>query len=87
MLETKISYQYEKWDYFVVLTFVLTTGTTICGLIPLWTSGGPLFSTMAVVMMAGLVFIILLVLLILPVIFAIYYKVNFKDFKYKIHDI
>lgn len=66
---------------------VLTTGTTICGLIPLWTSGGPLFSTMAVVMMAGLVFIILLVLLILPVIFAIYYKVNFKDFKYKIHDI
>lgn len=22
MLETKISYQYEKWDYFVVLTFV-----------------------------------------------------------------
>ena len=29
MLETKISYQYEKWDYFVVLTFVLTTGTII----------------------------------------------------------
>lgn len=29
MLETKISYQYEKWDYFVVLTFVLTTETII----------------------------------------------------------
>lgn len=62
---------------------VLTTSTTIFGLIPLWLSGGPLFSTMAIVMMVGLMFIILLVLIILPVIFSIFYKVNFKNYLYE----
>ena len=58
---------------------ILTTSTTICGLIPLWLSGGPLFSTMALTMMNGLIFVILLVLVILPLIFSIYYKVDFNS--------
>lgn len=66
---------------------ILTTSTTICGLIPLWLSGGPLFSTMAITMMMGLAFVILLVLLILPIIFALFYKVNFEKYEYKVHDI
>lgn len=65
----------------------LTTATTICGLIPLWLTGGPLFSTMALVMIAGLFSIIIIVLIILPIIFSLVYKVNFKDYKYKVHDI
>ena len=66
---------------------VLTTATTIFGLVPLWLSGGPLFSTMALVMMMGLAFIIILVLVILPVIFSIFYNVNFEKYEYKVHDI
>lgn len=66
---------------------VLTTATTIFGLIPLWLSGGPLFSTMALVMIMGLAFIIILVLVILPVIFSIFYNVNFEKYEYKVHDI
>ena len=65
----------------------LTTSTTICGLIPLWLTGGPLFSTMALIMIAGLFSIIIIVLLILPIIFSLVYKVNFRDYKYKVHDI
>lgn len=59
----------------------LTTIAALLGLIPLWLTGGPLFSTMALVMIAGLAFIILLVLFVLPMIFAIYYKVNFRNYK------
>lgn len=56
----------------------LTTTTAFLGLLPLWLTGGPLFSTMAIVMMAGLAFIIFLVLIVLPLIFTLYYRVNFK---------
>ena len=58
----------------------LTTTTAFLGLLPLWLTGGPLFSTMAVVMMAGLAFIIFLVLLVLPTMFALFYKINFKKY-------
>lgn len=65
----------------------LTTSTTICGLIPLWLTGGPLFSTMALIMIAGLFSIILIVLVVLPIVFSLLYRVNFKKYKYVVHDI
>lgn len=65
----------------------LTTATTICGLIPLWLTGGPLFSTMAVLMMAGLAGIIPIVLVVLPIMFSLFYRVNFKNYEYIVHDI
>ncbi len=61
---------------------LLTTATTCGGLIPLWLSGSPLFSPMAVTILFGLLFSTALTLGLVPVLYALLYRVSFDDFTY-----
>ncbi|MFT4627170.1 MAG: multidrug efflux pump [Myxococcota bacterium] len=54
---------------------LLTTATTVCGLIPLYIGGGPMFEPLAVVLMVGLVFGTALTLGLVPVLYAILFRV------------
>lgn len=58
---------------------LLTTATTVGGLLPLWIAGGPMFSPMAVAFLFGLVASTLLTLGLVPVLYGILYRVNFSD--------
>ncbi len=60
---------------------LLTTATTVCGLIPLYMGGGPMWEPMAVAIMSGLVFATLLTLGFVPVMYSILFRVRFKDFE------
>ncbi len=62
---------------------LLTTATTLCGLIPLWLFGGKLFESMAVSLIFGLVFATLLTLGVIPALFSIFFKINFKKYDYE----
>jgi multidrug efflux pump subunit AcrB len=53
---------------------LLTTLTTSCGMIPLWTGGGELWSPMAVTMIFGLLFATIILLIFVPVIFKLLFK-------------
>jgi multidrug efflux pump subunit AcrB len=58
---------------------LLTTATTIGGMLPLWVSHDPMFETMAVSIMFGLLFATLLTLLFIPVLYSILFRVNFNQ--------
>lgn len=53
---------------------LLTTLTTSCGMIPLWTGGGALWSPMAITVIFGLLFATVILLIFVPVIFKLLYK-------------
>jgi multidrug efflux pump subunit AcrB len=53
---------------------LLTTLTTSCGMIPLWTGGGELWSPMAITIIFGLLFATIILLIFVPVIFMILFK-------------
>jgi len=55
---------------------LLTTATTIAGLIPLWLNGGELWEPMAVAIIFGLLFSTLMSLAVVPVIYATLYRVD-----------
>ncbi len=55
---------------------LLTTLTTILGLIPLYLSGGPMWEPMAVAIIFGLLFATILTLGFIPVLYALFYKVK-----------
>jgi multidrug efflux pump subunit AcrB len=57
---------------------LLTTTTTVGGLIPLWAFGGPLWAPMAVTIIFGLLFATLLTLGVVPLLYAIFFRVSFK---------
>lgn len=60
---------------------ILTTLTTIGGLIPLWMSGGPLWEPMAIAIIFGLAFSTILTLGVLPIFYAIIFRVKYpKDY-------
>lgn len=59
---------------------VLTTFTTLGGMIPLYLDGGPMFESMAIAIMFGLVFATLLTLGVVPVLYALFFRVGFKGF-------
>ncbi len=61
---------------------LLTTATTMGGLIPLWLGGGPLFEAMAVAIIFGLMFATLLTLGFVPVLYSLFFRVKFKEFTY-----
>ncbi len=61
---------------------LLTTATTIGGLIPLYLGGGPLWEPMAIAIMFGLAFATLLTLGLVPVLYSLLFRVKFKDFSY-----
>lgn len=61
---------------------LLTTATTVGGLIPLWLGGGPLFESMAVAILFGLIFATALTLGFVPLLYSLFFRVKFKDFRY-----
>lgn len=57
---------------------LLTTATTIGGMLPLWISHDPMFETMAVAIIFGLLFATIVTLVFVPVMYAILFRVSFK---------
>jgi multidrug efflux pump subunit AcrB len=61
---------------------LLTTFTTIGGLLPLYLGGGLMWEPMAVSIMAGLLFATALTLGVVPVLYSLFFRVSFKEFEY-----
>ena len=61
---------------------LLTTVTTIGGLLPLWFGGDPLFVSMAVAILFGLLFATLLTLGFVPALYSLLFRVRYKGFVY-----
>ncbi len=61
---------------------LLTTVTTVGGLLPLWFAGGPMWESMAIAIIFGLIFATLLTLGVVPVLYALLFRVKFKGFRY-----
>ncbi|MBT4137479.1 MAG: efflux RND transporter permease subunit, partial [Candidatus Latescibacteria bacterium] len=60
---------------------ILTTLTTVGGMLPLWYGGGPMFEPMAVAIIFGLLFATALTLLFVPIMYALFFRVSFKEIK------
>jgi multidrug efflux pump subunit AcrB len=61
---------------------LLTTCTTIGGLLPLWFGGGPMWEPMAIAIIFGLLFATLLTLGVVPVLYSLLFRVKYKGFQY-----
>ena len=61
---------------------LLTTVTTVGGLIPLWVGGGVMFEPMAIAILFGLIFATALTLGVVPVFYTVLFRVSFKGFRY-----
>ncbi|MEM0911043.1 MAG: efflux RND transporter permease subunit [Pseudomonadota bacterium] len=57
---------------------LLTTATTIGGMIPLWIGGGPMFEPMAIAILFGLLFATGITLLLVPVMYSLLFRVSYK---------
>lgn len=57
---------------------LLTTATTMGGLVPLWLGGGPMWEPMAISIIFGLMFATLLTLGIVPVLYALFFRVRYE---------
>jgi multidrug efflux pump subunit AcrB len=60
---------------------LLTTATTIGGMLPLWLSHDPMFETMAISIIFGLAFATLLTLVLVPVLYSLFYRVSFRGYR------
>lgn len=61
---------------------LLTTATTVGGMIPLWTGGNPMFVPMAIAIIFGLMFATILTLYLVPVLYSLMFRVKFNDWSY-----
>ena len=61
---------------------LLTTTTTVTGLLPLYLGGGPMWEPLAIAIMSGLIFATMLTLCIVPVLYALFFNVSFADYTY-----
>ena len=61
---------------------LLTTCTTIGGMLPLWFGGGAMWEPMAIAIIFGLAFATALTLGVVPVLYSIFFKVSFDRFRY-----
>ena len=61
---------------------LLTTATTVAGLLPLWLAGGSMWEPMAVAIIFGLIFATVLSLGIVPILFSLLFGVRFDQFQY-----
>ena len=59
---------------------LLTTVTTMGGLIPLWLGGGPMWEPMAIAIIFGLMFATVLTLGFVPLFYSLLFRVNYKGF-------
>ncbi len=55
---------------------LLTTATTVGGLLPLYLGGGPMWEPMAVAIMCGLLFATVLTLGVVPVLYTVFFRVR-----------
>jgi multidrug efflux pump subunit AcrB len=62
---------------------LLTTATTVGGLIPLYLGGGPMYEPMAIAIMFGLMFSTALTLGVVPILYSLLFGVRFGDFRYE----
>jgi multidrug efflux pump subunit AcrB len=62
---------------------LLTAATTVGGLMPLWFGGGPMWEPMAISIIFGLIFATVLTLGVVPVLYSLFFRVEFKDFTYR----
>jgi len=56
---------------------LLTTATTVGGLLPLWLSGGAMWEAMAVAIIFGLIFATALTLGVVPILYSLFYRVRY----------
>ena len=56
--------------------------TTVGGLLPLWFGGGPMWESMAIASIFGLIFATALTLGVVPVLYTLFFRVRFKGFRY-----
>ncbi|MGA1871854.1 MAG: efflux RND transporter permease subunit [bacterium] len=56
---------------------LLTTTTTICGLIPLWIGGGVMWEPMAIALIFGLLFATIVTLLFVPAIYKVIFRMSY----------
>ncbi len=56
---------------------LLTTFTTVLGLIPLWLGGGPMWEPMAITIIFGLLVSTVLTLIVIPLLFSLMFNVRF----------
>jgi multidrug efflux pump subunit AcrB len=61
---------------------VLTTLTTLGGLVPLYLGGGIMYQPMAVAIMFGLLFATALTLVVVPVLYSLFFRVDVGKFEY-----
>jgi multidrug efflux pump subunit AcrB len=61
---------------------LLTTVTTIGGLLPLWLGGGPMWEPLAISIIFGLGFATVLTLGFVPSLYSIFFRIRFKTFEY-----
>lgn len=62
---------------------LLTTTTTVAGMVPLWLGGGPMWEPLAIGIIFGLLFATLLTLIVVPTLFSLFYKISFKGYEYQ----
>ncbi len=59
---------------------MLTTATTVMGMMPLWWGGTAMFKPMAISIIFGLLFATLLTLLVVPVLYSALFRIDYRDF-------
>ncbi|MCZ6826029.1 MAG: efflux RND transporter permease subunit [Gammaproteobacteria bacterium] len=59
---------------------LLTTTTTVAGMIPLWLGGGPMWEPLAITIIFGLIFATMLTLIVVPVLYSLLFKVDFANY-------
>jgi multidrug efflux pump subunit AcrB len=61
---------------------LLATTTTVLGLLPLYISGGDLWSGMAISIMSGLLFGTLITLILIPCMYSLFFNVSYTDYEF-----
>jgi len=56
---------------------LLTTATTIAGMLPLWFGGGAMYEAMAIAIIFGLFFATMLTLVVVPVLYSMLFRIRF----------
>ncbi len=62
---------------------LLTTMTTVGGMIPLWLGGGLMWESMAITIIFGIIVATVLTLGVVPILYTLFFRVKFKDFVYE----
>ena len=63
---------------------LLTSATTAFGMMPLYLGGGAMWEPMAVAIIAGILFATLLTLGVVPVLYGVLFRVDFKNFSLQV---